>query len=95
MHAQSEGLKHLEESVARELELLAYPDKEWVRPAPHSNDQHVYDCAIVGAGQVSLSICFGLKREQVNNIIAFDENAEGSEGPWTTFARMLTLRTPK
>lgn len=95
MHAQSEGLKHLEESVARELELLAYPDKEWVRPPPHSNDQHVYDCAIVGAGQVSLSICFGLKREQVNNIIAFDENPEGSEGPWTTFARMVTLRTPK
>jgi cation diffusion facilitator CzcD-associated flavoprotein CzcO len=95
MHSQSDGLKRLEETVARELELLAYPDKEWVRPASGPDHRHIYDCAIIGAGQVSLSICFGLKRERVNNIVAFDENPAGSEGPWTTFARMLTLRTPK
>lgn len=34
-------------------------------------------------------------REKITNIIAFDAAAEGLEGPWSTYARMETLRTPK
>lgn len=89
------GLAALEDRVHRDLELLAYPDKDWVQPVPGHEEEAPLDCAIVGGGQVGLSIAFGLKRERVNNIRIFDENPEGLEGPWATFARMLTLRTPK
>ncbi|MBU6420251.1 MAG: SidA/IucD/PvdA family monooxygenase, partial [Proteobacteria bacterium] len=38
---------------------------------------------------------FGLMREKVGNILVVDENPAGREGPWVTYARMVTLRTPK
>jgi cation diffusion facilitator CzcD-associated flavoprotein CzcO len=34
-------------------------------------------------------------RERVRNILVLDENPAGFEGPWATYARMITLRTPK
>lgn len=84
----------LDARVKREIELLAYPEKQWVRPLCGQPDGTL-DCAIVGGGQVGLSIACGLLREQITNIRVFDENSEGREGPWVTFARMVTLRTPK
>ena len=89
------GLQGLEAQVLRELDLLAYPDKQWVRPLGAMEGREILDCAIIGGGQVGLSIGFGLARERVTNIRIFDENKAGAEGPWATFARMLTLRTPK
>ena len=56
---------------------------------------HVYDVLIVGAGQSGLAAAYGLLREQVRNVIVLDRQPAGSEGPWKTFARMTTLRTPK
>ena len=53
------------------------------------------DVAIVGAGQGGLGTAFGLLRERISNIQVFDRNHQGLEGPWVTFARMITLRTPK
>ena len=32
---------------------------------------------------------------QVTNVVCLDENPAGLEGPWVTYARMVTLRTPK
>lgn len=32
---------------------------------------------------------------QVTNVFVLDENPEGLEGPWVTYARMVTLRTNK
>ena len=32
---------------------------------------------------------------QVTNVLVLDENPEGLEGPWVTYARMVTLRTNK
>jgi cation diffusion facilitator CzcD-associated flavoprotein CzcO len=34
-------------------------------------------------------------KERVTNILVIDENPEGHEGPWGTYARMPTLRTQK
>ena len=32
---------------------------------------------------------------QVTNVVVLDENPAGLEGPWVTYARMVTLRTNK
>ncbi len=89
------ALDRLGERVTRELELLDYPRREWLEPRRTSGGVHVYDAAIVGAGQGGLATAFGLMRERVKNIVVIDDNPLDRAGPWLNFARMLTLRTPK
>ncbi|MGI4958480.1 MAG: SidA/IucD/PvdA family monooxygenase [Janthinobacterium lividum] len=84
------GLVALEQRVRRDLALIDYPAHAWVPPRAD-----VLDVAIVGGGQGGVATAFGLMREKITNIAVFDRNPEGREGPWVTFARMLTLRTPK
>lgn len=90
-----QGLKSLEETVKRDLNFLSYPGRDWVISRTGSDGQKVYDVLIIGGGQSGLAAAFGLKREKVDNILVVDENPDGLEGPWLTFARMHTLRTPK
>ena len=89
------ALAQLSAQVRHDLEMLDYPAREWVRPHTHRSGRHVYDVVIVGGGQCGLAAAFGLMREKVGNILVVDENPEGLEGPWVTYARMVTLRTPK
>lgn len=91
----AEGLARLAAQVRHDLEMLDYPTREWVRPRAHRSGAHVYDVVIIGGGQCGLSAAFGLMREKVGNILVVDENPPGFEGPWVTYARMVTLRTPK
>ncbi len=88
------SIEALNEQVRKDLAYLAYGGPNWVRPVQHP-EGHVYDAVIVGGGQSGLGIAFGLLRERVSNILVIDENPEGLEGPWVTYARMVTLRTPK
>lgn len=88
------NLETLNERVQTDLSYLAYGGTDWVRPLEHL-EGHVYDVVIVGGGQSGLGAAFGLLRERISNILVIDENSEGSEGPWETYARMVTLRTPK
>jgi len=87
-------LADLETRILRDLSLTDYPARSWV-PSRRYNDQPVLDVLIVGAGQGGLAVTFHLMRERVSNIMLIDQRKEGEEGPWTNFARMLTLRTPK
>lgn len=89
-----DGLAALAAQVARDLTLLDYPARPWVPARTHA-DGHVFDVVIVGGGQAGLATAFGLMREKVGNILVIDRNKAGQEGPWVTFARMITLRTPK
>lgn len=91
MHA----LMALEKAVARDLEILDYPRKDWVVARKTSSGENILDVLIIGGGQGGVSIAFGLMRERVKNILVIDQNAKGRAGPWKTFARMITLRTPK
>jgi cation diffusion facilitator CzcD-associated flavoprotein CzcO len=84
------GLAALTQAVHRDLELLNYAGPAWTRARAD-----VLDVAIVGGGQSGLGAAFGLMREKVRNILVLDENPAGFEGPWATYARMITLRTPK
>lgn len=88
------SLEELNEQVKRDLSYLAFGGKDWVRPVHHP-EGHVYDVVIIGGGQSGLGLTFGLLRERISNILVVDENPEGLEGPWETYARMRTLRTPK
>ncbi len=90
-----EAEKKLEEAIKRDLDLLDYPQRDWILEKTSSKGQKILDVLIVGAGQGGLTTAFNLMREKVKNILVVDENPEGKEGPWMTFARMNTLRTPK
>ncbi len=50
---------------------------------------------VVGGGQSGLAIASGLLRAQVSNILVVDRAPSGQEGPWLSYARMHTLRSPK
>ena len=90
------SLEKLNEQIKRDLSYIAHPVSHinWVKPVT-SEEGHVYDVVIIGGGQSGLSTAFGLIRERITNILVLDENPTGIEGPWITYARMNTLRTPK
>lgn len=88
------GLPALEARLARELDLTGFARPEWVRPRV-AGEADALDVAVIGGGQCGLAAALGLRREGVTNVMIFDENPAGLEGPWETYARMVTLRTPK
>jgi hypothetical protein len=88
------SLADLEKRIRYELTFLEFPARSWMR-AYTSPRGHCYDVVIVGAGQSGLAAAYGLIREQVKNIVVLDRRPAGLEGPWKTYARMITLRTPK
>ncbi|WP_355498432.1 FAD/NAD(P)-binding protein [Xanthomonas sp. PPL133] len=94
MSAAAGGLQALSAQVARELQWLGHGGPDWTRVQSHDGE-HVYDVVIVGGGQSGLGAAFGLLRERISNLLVIDENPAGREGPWVTYARMVTLRTPK
>ncbi len=94
MHADN-GLAALEARVKHDLACLSYPAKAWVEPLAAEVEGPVLDCALIGGGQFGVALAFGLTRECVGNIMVYDRNPAGAEGPWMSFARMDMLRTPK
>jgi FAD-dependent urate hydroxylase len=95
MPDDSDGLTALSARVDHELDMFAYPARPWVKPREHAGSGPVHDVLIVGGGQSGLAIANGLIREGITSVVCLDCNPAGSEGPWETFARMGTLRTPK
>ncbi|MBL7495036.1 NAD(P)/FAD-dependent oxidoreductase [Frankia sp. CNm7] len=90
----TERLAELEARLRRDLDLTAFPRPEWLAPRVHDG-KPVHDVVIVGGGQAGLTVTFALRRRGVPNTVVLDEMPAGAEGPWTTYARMITLRTPK
>lgn len=88
------GLAGLESRLADDLSLLELPPKEWV-PATEYDGKRVYDAVVVGAGMCGLVAAASLKMLGIHNVVCLDRAPQGLEGPWVTFARMETLRSPK
>jgi cation diffusion facilitator CzcD-associated flavoprotein CzcO len=88
------GLAALEERLRQDLAWLQLPAKPWV-PRRVVDGQDVVDVVIIGAGMAGLVASAMLKRLGVDNQLVLDRALAGHEGPWITFARMRTLRSPK
>ncbi len=89
------GLDSLAREAKRDIERLNWPALNWVPPTAGPDGRHVLDTLIVGGGMCGQTAAFALMREGVRNIRVVERRPLGLEGPWATFARMDTLRSPK
>lgn len=89
------SLDELEALISRDLVLLQEPAREWVPEHVHPELGPMLDVAVVGGGMAGLAVAFRLRRFGLRRLRIFDRNPAGREGPWATFARMETLRSPK
>lgn len=94
MTAAPAGLAALEARLRQDLDWLELPGKAWVPPRI-VDGRAVRDVVVIGAGMCGLTACAALIRLGIRNIVAFDRAPAEREGPWVTFARMRTLRSPK
>lgn len=92
--AAPSGLAALEARLREDLAWLELPAHAWV-PARHVDAQRVLDVAIIGGGMAGLAASAELRLLGIDNQQVFDQAPEGREGPWITYARMQTLRSPK
>lgn len=91
----ADDLPGLEASLARGLARLNHPPADWVPPTTSPDGNAVADVLIVGAGMNGLAAAFALRRLGLRRIRQVDRRPAGLEGPWLTYARMETLRSPK
>jgi cation diffusion facilitator CzcD-associated flavoprotein CzcO len=91
----SGGLAALAAQVRSDLARIAHPGKPWLTPVIAPDGRPALDVLIVGGGQSGLATAFALLRSRVTNILVLDKAEEGREGPWRSYARMPTLRSPK
>ncbi|MBM3560504.1 MAG: NAD(P)/FAD-dependent oxidoreductase [Alphaproteobacteria bacterium] len=91
-----DGLAALTARVRADLDLVNWRRRPgWVVPRRPEGGVPLLDVVVIGAGHAGLTAAFGLIRAQIDNILVVDRNPAGRAGPWSTFARMRTLRTLK
>ncbi|MFI4927082.1 MAG: NAD(P)-binding domain-containing protein, partial [Burkholderiales bacterium] len=89
------ALARLARDARAQLARLNYPPANWVPPAAAPDGTSVVDVLVAGAGMCGLTAGYALLRDGIANLRVVDRAARGDEGPWGTYARMLTLRSPK
>jgi hypothetical protein len=72
-----------------------YSRQSWVRPGSTSDGTRIHDVVVVGAGQNGLALAYQLRLRGVRRIVVVDRQPRDRPGPWSSFARMPSLRTPK
>jgi len=82
-------------AVARDLACLGLPPDNWPATVTGPDGAPVLDVLIVGAGMNGIAAAASLLFKGVRNIALLDQAESGREGPWMTYARMGTLRSPK
>ncbi len=83
-------LAALEREAAHQAEVSAGDGRSWV-----GAKDGIRPVVIVGAGQAGLVLARGLRRRGIDDVVVVDAAPADAAGPWTTYARMHTLRTPK
>lgn len=89
------GLAVLVQQAHADLARLNLPPANWVPPRNGPDGQPVLDVLVAGGGMCGQTVAMALLNAGIGNIRVIDKNPRGEEGPWGTFARMLTLRSPK
>ena len=72
-----------------------FPAPNWVPPVAGPDGRPALDVLVIGGGMCGQTAAFALVREGVRNVRIIDRAPRGREGPWGTYARMETLRSPK
>jgi FAD-dependent urate hydroxylase len=93
--AMAQSLPELEQRVRDDLACLCVPPGNWVIPTEAPNGEPVHDIVVIGGGMCGLVASFALRSAGIRNFRIFDRAPGGFEGPWLTYARMETLRSPK
>jgi cation diffusion facilitator CzcD-associated flavoprotein CzcO len=89
------GLQALAAEARRDFERLRYPAANWVPCVPGADGKPAIDVLIIGGGMCGQTLGFALARDGIANVRIIDRAPRGREGPWATYARMETLRSPK
>ncbi|MCB2053959.1 MAG: NAD(P)/FAD-dependent oxidoreductase [Geminicoccaceae bacterium] len=89
------GLAALEARLRYDLDCLCWPAANWVEPRRHASGETIQDVVVIGGGMCGLVMAFALKAAGIRRVRQFDRAPAGLEGPWLTYARMETLRSPK
>ena len=89
------GLVELAARVRHDFARMNYPPADWVPARQGPDGRRLIDVLVVGGGMCGQTLALALARDGVRNIRVIDRTAYGREGPWGTYARMDTLRSPK
>jgi cation diffusion facilitator CzcD-associated flavoprotein CzcO len=81
--------------VAADLKCLGLPPPAWPAVVDGPDGRPMLDVLVIGAGMCGIAAAASLLFKGVGNIAVIDASGDGREGPWVTYARMLTLRSPK
>jgi cation diffusion facilitator CzcD-associated flavoprotein CzcO len=90
-----DALARLARDARADLARLNVPPPNWVPPTRSPDGAPVLDVLVAGAGMCGQTAAYALLREGIADLRVIDRAARGEEGPWGTYARMLTLRSPK
>ena len=93
--AAARGLAALERRIRHDLACLNLPPANWPARVAAPDGSDALDVLVVGAGMLGIAAASALIFKGVRHLEVVDRAPPGREGPWTTFARMETLRSPK
>ncbi|WP_210489730.1 NAD(P)-binding domain-containing protein [Microvirga antarctica] len=95
VRATQRSTDDLERRIARDLEVLNLPAANWPARKDGPDGRPATDVVVVGAGMNGIAAAAALLFKGVRHIRILERASAGREGPWRTFARMDTLRSPK
>jgi cation diffusion facilitator CzcD-associated flavoprotein CzcO len=81
--------------VAADLKCLGLPPANWPATVAGPDGQPMRDVLVIGAGMCGIAAAAALIFKGVRNVAVVDASPDGREGPWVSYARMQTLRSPK
>jgi cation diffusion facilitator CzcD-associated flavoprotein CzcO len=94
-HTMPSGLEKLAARARHDLAGMNFPAANWVPARLGPDGRPMLDVLVAGAGSCGQTAAFALMRDGVRNVRIVDRAGRGREGPWATYARMETLRSPK